>query len=199
MYDNSVNPDELYDHFKSHFFWRDRALGLRHAAESLLEQLRRVAFPENGEDDDARLRREGLENSFTLLTGLAMENLIKAVHVKQKTSQSIGLKWKNGHDQVELAKDIMPLSEVERELLASLSVFVLWAGRYPVPKSSTILLRKRRGPQNRKSKAWFPEALSESEYKAVRALFDKLECILMPKLKKIGSRLIGESNLPPSS
>ena len=123
---------------------------------------------------------------------MAMENLIKAIHIKQKTSWSSDLSWTSGgHNQIELARQAnIPLEESEEELLRSLSAFVVWAGRYPVPKNADQLFLKQR-KKGQKSKRWFPEVLNEMEYKAIEELFRKLNSILSPKLKKLGSRYIG--------
>ena len=78
----------------------------------------------------------GLYKPAFLILGLAMENLLKALLLKQKKVTFSGdhPKWPgNGHNQRELAKPLGRLLNVEQEnILGHLEEFVVWAGRYPI-------------------------------------------------------------------
>ncbi|HLK11078.1 MAG TPA: hypothetical protein VKW76_06840 [Candidatus Binatia bacterium] len=96
--------------------WLLNAEGLRWAAETLWNQY----FI-----DDASGRRLG---PVMLLAGLTIELLLKGLAVgRQKAAPRT-------HDLLELAEVAgLQLRPPEEELLERLTVFVRWAGRYPVP------------------------------------------------------------------
>ena len=76
-----------------------------------------------------------------MLAGLAVENLLKALIVKRMHAENRPvtegnvLRLERGrHSLVALSRSAqITLSSEEREVLARLSTFVQWAGRYPVP------------------------------------------------------------------
>jgi hypothetical protein len=74
-----------------------------------------------------------------MLLGFAMENLLKALLLAQDSSIVADgkLKWpgKTGHELGELAEAAgLTLNAGEGQILDNLKEFVLWAGRYPLPK-----------------------------------------------------------------
>ena len=136
--------------------WRSVALSLLFAADTLWKRVRRglVEFDEiprladlsDAADVDLRLR-----GPFFLLAGLAVENLLKALIVKRMQAENRPvtegnvLKLERGrHNLLALSgRAQITLSSEEREVLARLSTFVRWAGRYPVPIRKTETTQSR--------------------------------------------------------
>jgi hypothetical protein len=74
----------------------------------------------------------------TFLYGLAIENLLKAILMKNepdRVSEGKLRKWPSGgHDLIALATTSrIELTAEERDLLQRLTHFIRWAGRYPIP------------------------------------------------------------------
>jgi hypothetical protein len=81
--------------------------------------------------------------AFHLTSGYAIENFLKAVRVKRLTLTGASIKFGRAsndaiptdHSYKEFARvELVTLSGDEAELLDRLSMFVTWAGRYPVTK-----------------------------------------------------------------
>jgi hypothetical protein len=80
--------------------------------------------------------------TYMMLMGFAFENLAKAVLITRDhsivSSTQLG-KWptgRGGHGFVKLIRSILgKLSPDEENLLLRLEEYVVWAGRYPIPKS----------------------------------------------------------------
>jgi len=73
-----------------------------------------------------------------LLFGLAVENVLKAMIVKNDPTivgdEKLGRWGARDHDLVKLAERAgLQLEPADRDLLARLGLFLLWRGRYPVP------------------------------------------------------------------
>ena len=112
----------------------------------------------------------------TLLYGLSLENLLKGVLIKIGGSRISNWKlsrWSgSGHDLVALARDAgISLDEVECDLLARLSAYVEWAGRYPIPLSAQDMPLEQRNV----SPEWFPLPLQVSETEAFAKLYGRME------------------------
>ncbi|OOS00705.1 hypothetical protein B0186_05875 [Canicola haemoglobinophilus] len=73
-------------------------------------------------------------NVYKMLMGMAFELLIKAV----LTQRNIDFKYTHNLRELALEAQIK-LSEEEFNLLDILSGYILWAGKYPVPKDDEIL------------------------------------------------------------
>ena len=112
----------------------------------------------------------------TLMCGLAFENLFKAAIIKCK-----GASLKNGrlqewpgkgHDLIALA-DIshIKLTPERRDLLSRLAAYVVWAGRYPIPKSQEKMALK----QADVSPKWFPLPIQPHEMAETTKFLDELE------------------------
>lgn len=130
--------------------WQSEAHSLRRAALILRQEAQR--------DWDNRKRNrvaiaEGtfdfppaLEGAMTMLNGLAIENLVKALWVE--TNEPVDEKGRliknlQKHKIICLLKDVnFTLSHEEEELLLRLESYVTWAGRYPMPE-----FYKRLAPQ----------------------------------------------------
>jgi hypothetical protein len=129
--------------------WQETAHSLRRAALVIRQEAQR--------DWDDRKRHRlniaqgqfdfppDLEGTMTFLNGLAIENLVKALWVQKNDpiNDKGVLDRKIGHKQKVLLKDVnFKLSNEEEDLLLRLETFVMWAGRYPMPRTSEEL-----GPQ----------------------------------------------------
>ncbi|MFN8255020.1 MAG: hypothetical protein U0W24_04985 [Bacteroidales bacterium] len=92
-----------------------------------------------------RLKEEfiGLMDSYFLLISLAFENLIKGLIISKKpdfnsTSELKPYKWESsgGHGIVEMINlNYKRTEESENILLEKLQTFLIWAGKYRIPKS----------------------------------------------------------------
>jgi hypothetical protein len=86
----------------------------------------------------------GLMDSYFLLISLAFENLIKGLIISKKpdfniTSELKPYKWESsgGHGIVEMISlNFKRTDENENILLEKLQTFLIWAGKYRIPKSS---------------------------------------------------------------
>ena len=112
----------------------------------------------------------------TLLYGLALENLLKAILVHNdpsRTSNGRLAEWPGGgHDLSVLAREAeVALDSVETDLLKRLSQFIKWAGRYPIPKKAIEMrLVQRAAPEG-----FLPLPLQENEIPQYQTLFARLE------------------------
>jgi hypothetical protein len=86
----------------------------------------------------------GHGNSYMLMAGYAVENLLKAICVKRLSLKGIPkIGFGGGPDQIPprheyvnfAIRELGDITDDERALLERLSVFVKWAGRYPVDKN----------------------------------------------------------------
>jgi hypothetical protein len=80
-----------------------------------------------------------LEGAMTMLNGLAIENLVKALWV-QKTTEPVEEKGclrkkLKTHKIIPLLEEVgFTLSTEDKELLLRLESYVTWAGKYPMPE-----------------------------------------------------------------
>jgi hypothetical protein len=120
--------------------WHDSALVLKGAAEAVgeiqLAAAREVVVVESNASQE-QLERLMYGPPFLLLAGLSIENLAKAMLLRRCGPKSEGGKLPSGiggHGILRLLdKCGLPLSADERRLARRFEVFILWAGRYPVP------------------------------------------------------------------
>ncbi len=108
----------------------------------------------------------------TMLFGLAIENLLKAIIIARepKTVNDGNLRgWpSNGHKLILLAeKAEIPLNEQQKDMVQRLVAFVEWAGRYPVPQKATQIPLK----QLRIKKPFLPLPLQPFERKIFEQLY----------------------------
>jgi hypothetical protein len=79
-----------------------------------------------------------------LLSGYAIENLLKAIRVKQWRKSGLAPVadgrldgYFKTHDLVRFADDVgLPLSDRDRQFLVRLEACVVWAGKYPIAKEA---------------------------------------------------------------
>lgn len=82
--------------------------------------------------------RDGLELScwapYKMLIGMSFELLFKSHCVKN------GIAFRPTHDLVQLVRTAnLPISGHEIDILKTLSAFIVWDGRYPIPKTVELL------------------------------------------------------------
>jgi hypothetical protein len=117
-----------------------------------------------------------LVSSATLLYGLALENIIKAIYVDENPNMVEDgklRKWPgSGHNQIILIQGTsVSLGKEQEDLLRRMSAFVLWAGRYPIPMKSGDMRLNQLGvfPD------FVPLSIQPSEQSAIDHLYKMLE------------------------
>jgi hypothetical protein len=107
---------------------------------------------------------------FHLLYGLSFENLLKGIIVAQRGCAGAAgtvdadLTTHSMKDLVSLLdKTKAPISKEELDVLNNLERYVVWAGRYPLPK---------------KPKGIFAKTFSYDEYQLMISLWDRLFALL---------------------
>ena len=96
---------------------------------------------------EVRLEMLAYVNAYMLLTGLAFENLLKAIALSRRWTIGQLKKFRSGHGLVAIADAlILELAPAEGDYLRRLEEFVVWAGRYPVPlRSGDYVMSERDG------------------------------------------------------
>jgi len=128
-----------------------------------------------------------------MLVGFAIENLIKGVIAKEegilKDRQVIK---ESHHDLLKLFKKIrFSLSPDEEKVVLVVKEYVMWAGRYPIPKKadqipqSGLLIRAGRNRKKSSKGVWMIDELSEFRiepdiFNVSQSLLRKLKQRLIP-------------------
>lgn len=120
--------------------WYHSARELLTAADAVKEDV--VDFGDSGMDTLAAVQ--------AMLVGLAIESTLKGLWI-EKTGDSLVKDGKysrpkgvGGHDLVQWADAAsVELCPTERYLLRRLSTFVVWAGRYPIPRTEGEMKPKK--------------------------------------------------------
>lgn len=168
--------------------WYLQARDLKRAAEIIFtEHEKGMAAFKSGKKTSQMFKQLSLALPYILLAGFALEILVKGIYVaKDKTIVKNGklMKWpKTGHDIKELIKLVnkklnkekqIKLSEDEENLVQRLSVSIVWAGRYPIPKDS-----KDRVP----SKSGYPLTWKPHDRDVFNMLFQRLVKLLIAERK----------------
>lgn len=141
-YFNSVERDSWH--------WLDSSEKLKISSEviykelhSLLEILQSDRTFENEEKIIA------LWGSYYLLVGHSFENLVKGLSIENNRSaknfKEIFKKWgKNGHQISKIAAENIPLlTKDEISIIEKLETYIMWAGRFHLPKDSYIYTKER--------------------------------------------------------
>ncbi len=155
--------------------WADSARRLKHSADLIFDayeiDLQKV------DNDVSPLELNNLEvaGAATLLFGLAIENLLKAIIITRETKTVEDGKLRdwpgNGHELILLAREAnIMLDARQKDLLHRLVAFVEWAGRYPVPKKVTKISLK----QLNIKRPFLPLPLQPFERKSFEQLFEFL-------------------------
>ncbi len=159
--------------------WVLEARRLRSAADLIFAAyLADLAAFEHGQPPSSLDHLE-LVMPASLLYGLAVENLLKAIilkNVKPAATRRRLPEWpSDGHDLEKLAsRAIVTLNDCERDMLRRLSAFVRWAGRYPIPKALTQMWLVQRGI----SPDFVPLPLQPPESPLLTDVFTRLESLV---------------------
>ena len=142
---------------KSPAAWALQARRLKRAADLVFEAYACDLGEMQGEHSPLDLGNLETPGPATLLYGLAFENVIKALIVKKEGAMidqgRLAKQWPRHHKLVDLASRAgIGLTPAQRDLLARLTAFVEWSGRYPIPLSRDEMPLKQKGV----SPAWFP-------------------------------------------
>lgn len=156
--------------------WALQGRRLKHAADLVFEAyVRDLGEMQSG---CSPLDLNNLESAgpATLLYGLAFENIIKALIVKREGPMieqgKLVKQWPRHHKLVNLASRAeIVLTDAQRDLLARLTAFVEWSGRYPIPLSRDEMPLKQEGV----SSAWFPLPVQPHEWGAVGDFYQTLD------------------------
>jgi len=125
--------------------WLDNSEKLKLSADLINKELEILIEPFRQEKPDYKNEEkiQAFWNSYFLLIGYAFENLIKGLSIEKnrdlKTFYDIyKKKWSDyskGHGISKIAKDnLSDLEKNEIKLLEKLETYILWAGKYPLPK-----------------------------------------------------------------
>ena len=169
--------------------WLSSAQRLRQAGEVLFNAYLRdlKELPCDGPPEG--LNNLDMDGPATLLFGLSLENLVKAIRLRKRLDQQPGGKIKfpgTGHQMKKLMDGVQfRLTPDEADLVQRLEQFVIWSGKYPVPKVESDVFLK----QNGKSSELPPLAIAPWEKSIFDKLFDKLETTFGPSFVTEGSRI----------
>ena len=118
------------------FTWLETAEGLRLSAELSWSALRDI-WDESQTVAGVRERKLAYAASFMLLTAFAVENACRGIATLTKPTG-----WRyladrgSGHDLTNTVPEFVSVSDAERDLLRRLVTYMLWAGRYLIPKKA---------------------------------------------------------------
>jgi len=135
-----------------------------------------------GQVETHKLENLELGLAWMLLTGLALENLVKAVLLKREPELAKpgrmpewpGKGAGKGHDLAQLFDRAgVPLSAPERDFMDRLTEFILWRGRYPVPHVAERLMPREAVPGG-----GTPYLMPANDHRLATQLFAHLSAIL---------------------
>lgn len=163
-------------------FWLITAKRLRRSADIVFD-----AYAADLEKLHLGVSAEGLQNLHNLelagcammLYGLGIENLAKGLIVVRSGSAAVNngklRKWPDpSHSLKTLLNHAgVQLSEQEEDLVERLTAFVLWAGRYPIPKIAKHMFIAQRNIDS--PDGWPPLPFSNTERETYGGLFGRLE------------------------
>lgn len=134
--------------------WLMSALWLKRAAEEI-DYWKHYNADINSTEGDFQF----MVPVYKLLLGLSFENLLKGIVVAQRGSGGSGGKIEKDLTTHRI-KDLLGLvdlsavsiSDKEKSLLIDLEQYVVWAGRYPLPKKSADLFAKMDSSNDNKNR-----------------------------------------------
>ncbi len=131
--------------------WLESARSLKLGARPLFEQLTKL-LQSAGSRGDIRVEILGYVRASMLVLAVACESLLKAVAARRgliavrnkRLNLDPSLSARGGHGLTEIARNLrLDLTRDEIDLLRRLEEYLVWAGRYPVSKSSVDFVRTR--------------------------------------------------------
>jgi hypothetical protein len=123
-----------------------------------------------------RERMLAFSQSFMLLTGFAIENLLKGILYGRDSSSKLA-RSKGGHGIVQMAKGATTLSSDELNLLERLEIYLVWAGRYQLPMTSDAFHESQDNV-----------SITTKDPIIIEQVFDKLERLLRKEWKARGNQ-----------
>jgi hypothetical protein len=121
--------------------------------------------------------------AFMMLTGFAFENLLKGIDIAKNPNLVDSKKldttlWnvRGGHGISIFAKKVVSLNSSEINLLKRLEEYIVWAGRYPIPKSADTY--------NRASEPYNQRKFFRSDPELINSLFERFTEILVEEWRK---------------
>ena len=160
---------------KSPATWALQARRLKRAADLVFEAYASDVAEMQGGRSPLDLKNLETAGPATLLYGLAFENIIKALIVKNEgvvIDQGKLTKWPRTHKLVDLAMRAgIILTAAQRDLLARLTAVAEWSGRYPIPMAQDEMPLKQEGV----SPAWFPLPVQSHELGVLADFYQTLD------------------------
>lgn len=161
--------------------WLDNSEKLKLSADIIHNELQKsVGIFLNGEKDyNNEDKIQALWNTYYLLIGHAFENLIKGLSIESNRqlksfNEIFNIHWKknnSGHGISKIAQDnIMDLTNKEIEILEKLETYILWAGKYPLPKREDIFFKE----ENRL-------IYDTNDFNRIGILFERIKTLLLQK------------------
>jgi len=120
--------------------WHAKAMKLKYCADVLFDAF--LKAQELSREEQAETEDTDINDVATLLYGMAMENILKALLLKTGVAQprSDGtVAWNaegaGNHDLLAMSNSLtlLKLDSAQQKLMERLSAFVCWAGKYPTP------------------------------------------------------------------
>ncbi len=172
--------------------WLAQAKELKMAADALLPHLKE-ALSMPPALTGVQEKRFAFLHSYMLLTGLALENLIKGVligrdpNLVNQDKLISPISSRGGHAITEGAEKIINLETHELHLLRRMEEYLFWAARYPLPLRSGVYLNSE-NQQLRTFRSNDPDLIDD--------LFNKLAILLHQEWSARTSK-ITKPCLPP--
>ena len=123
--------------------WLEAARRLKISADIIFSQLKQLELSHPSKPVE-RQKQWAFIESYMMLSGFALENLLKGIYVAENPDKinlekiDLGSWGYGGHALVDLNKSIpVEFNQSQKDLLKELQNFTIWAGRYPLPISSS--------------------------------------------------------------
>ena len=155
--------------------WLEQARKLKYSADVI-----RVAFlaikERSATIDDVRVKQLAYLDAYMMLTGFAFENLIKGIDIAANPQRVANRKlntkgWQRGGHSLSEYASTVKLSPEKTHLLRRLEEFIVWAGRYNIPRDADTYIESFL-PENLKT-------LYSTDFALVDELFGELTAALV--------------------
>ena len=179
------NEKEFYDLISiDSMSWLDNSEKLKISADLIQKELQILIEPFLNEikDYNNEDKIQAFWNSYFLIIGHAFESLIKGLSIENNRCvksfddmfKTYWSKYNSGHGISEIAKDnILDLTDEELKILKKLETYIIWAGRYPLPKKLNMFIDERDRL-----------VYDSNDYNTINNLFDKIKSLLIQEWKK---------------
>jgi hypothetical protein len=162
--------------------WLDNSEKLKFSSEVIYKELQSQIelFMLDNLIYESEDKIQALWDSYYLLIGHSFENLIKGLSIENnrsaKSLEEIFKKWKynSGHEISKIAQDnLSNLTEEEFKILEKLETYIIWAGRYNLPRNADKYV-------NEQNRLFF----DSKDFKRINVLYDKIRDILLQTFEK---------------